>query len=88
LFDPGDPHHAEAVQAVKDRAAARIDQAAHAQEALYEVLTPAQKTHLQQLSAQRRERVRQRLQQRGARRGRTQPSGQTGEGAGTSPSGQ
>ena len=72
LFDPGDPNHAQAVQAIKDRAVSRIDQAAHAQQALYEVLTPAQKTQLQQLVAQRRAQMQERLQQRhehGARRG-------------------
>lgn len=85
LFNPGDPNHAQAVQAIKDRAVARIDQAAHAQEALYEVLTPAQKAQLQQLLTQRRERMRQRLQQRAARRGEAQQSGQTGAGASASP---
>ena len=69
LLNPGDPNHGQAVQAIKDRAVARIDQAAHTQQALYEVLTPAQKTQLQQLITQRRDRLRQRLQQRGARRG-------------------
>ena len=49
LLNPGDPKHGQAVQAIKDRAVARIDQAAHAQQALYEVLTPAQKMQLQQL---------------------------------------
>jgi Spy/CpxP family protein refolding chaperone len=88
LFDPGDSHHAEAVQAIKDRAVARIDQAAHAQEALYEVLTPAQKARLQQLATQRRERTRARLQQRGAQRGGAQQSGQTGAETGASTSGQ
>jgi Spy/CpxP family protein refolding chaperone len=77
LFDPADPHHNEAVQAIKDRAVARIDQAAHTQQALYEVLSPAQQTRLQQLIKQRRERMRERQQQRGAR-----------DGAGASPSGQ
>ncbi len=74
LFDPGDAHHAEAVQAIKDRTVARIDQAAHTQQALYEVLTPAQKTHLQQLVSQRRERIRGRLQQR--EQGHGGPQGQ------------
>lgn len=71
LLDPGDPHHAAAVQAAKDLAVARIDQAAHTQQALYEVLTPAQKTRLQQLVAQRREQMRERLQQREQRAQRT-----------------
>lgn len=72
LFDPGDPNHAQAVQAIKDRAVSRIDQAAHTQTALYEILTPAQKSQLQQLVAQRRQRMQERLQQRrerGERRG-------------------
>lgn len=86
LFNPGDPQHSQAVQAVKDRLVARIDQAAHTQQALYEVLTPAQQTRLQQLVTQRRERMRQRLQQRGER-GAQQP-GQGGDGAGAAPSGQ
>lgn len=88
LFNPGDPQHAQAVQAIKDRAAARVDEAAHAQESLYQVLTPAQKTQLQQLLTQRRERARQHQQQRGARRGAAQQSGPAGEGAGASPPGQ
>ncbi|HTT05054.1 MAG TPA: hypothetical protein VMF64_07170 [Steroidobacteraceae bacterium] len=87
LLNPGDPGHSQAVQAAKDRAVARIDQAAHTQQALYEVLTPAQQGQLQQLVAQRRERMRQRLQQRGARGG-AQQSPQAGEGAQASPPGQ
>ena len=93
LLNPGDPQHSQAVQAVKDRAVARIDQATREQQALYEVLTPAQQTRLQQLLTQRRERMRQRLQRRGARAGAPQSgqsdqTGQSADGAGTSPSGQ
>jgi len=58
LFNPGDPQHGAAVQAMKDRATARIDQDARTQQALYEVLTPAQKDRLQQLIAQHLERLR------------------------------
>jgi Spy/CpxP family protein refolding chaperone len=68
LLNPGDPQHAAALQAIKQRADARIDQAARTQQALYDVLTPVQKTRFQQLVAQRRERMDQRMQQRGARR--------------------
>jgi Spy/CpxP family protein refolding chaperone len=85
LFDPGDPHHSQAVQATKDRAVARIDQAAHAQQALYEVLTPAQKTQLQQLVAQRRERMQQRLQRQGERGTRRGGEAQGQDGADTRP---
>jgi Spy/CpxP family protein refolding chaperone len=72
LFDPASAQHTQAVQAIKDRAVARIDQAAHTQQALYQVLTPAQKTHLQQLIARRRARMQERLQQR---------AGEAGQGA-------
>jgi Spy/CpxP family protein refolding chaperone len=65
LFDPGDPQHAAAVQAMKERVTARIDQATRTQQALYEVLTAEQKTHLQQLVAQRRQHMGERRQQRG-----------------------
>jgi Spy/CpxP family protein refolding chaperone len=62
LVNPGDPNHARAVQAAKDRAADRVQRATQTQQALYDVLTPAQKTQLAQIFAQRRTR----LQQRGA----------------------
>lgn len=65
IFNPGDPRYARAVQAAKDRAAARIQQATDTQQALYNVLTPAQKTQLSQIFAQRQERRQQRRQQRG-----------------------
>ncbi len=60
LRNPGDPNYARAVQAAKDRAAARIQRATQTQLALYNVLTPAQKTQLTQIFAQRRARLQQR----------------------------
>lgn len=60
LLNPGDPDHARAVQAAKDRAVDRIERATQTQQALYNVLTPAQKTQLTQMFAQRRERLQRR----------------------------
>lgn len=60
LLNPGDPNYARAVQAAKDRAVDRIERATQTQQALYNVLTPAQKTQLTQILAQRRERMQQR----------------------------
>jgi Spy/CpxP family protein refolding chaperone len=63
LLNPADPDHARAVEAVKGRAVDRIQRAAQTQQALYNVLTPAQKTQLAQLFAQRRARMQQRGEQ-------------------------
>ena len=65
LLNPGDPGHAAAVQAAQDRAVARIQRANQVQQNLYDVLTPQQKTRLTQMLAQVRQRVQQRLRERG-----------------------
>ncbi len=76
IVNPGDPNYARAVQAAKDRAAQRIQRATQTQQALYNVLTPAQKRQLTQIFAQRRQRMQQRMQQR------TQRAAQRGAGRG------
>ncbi len=83
LLDPGDPNHARAVQAAKDRAAQRIQLASQTQQSLYDVLTAEQKAKLTQTFAQMRTRMQQRAggrgrDDRGASRDRhtQQPDGQ------------
>ncbi|HEX4025732.1 MAG TPA: hypothetical protein VHX52_13670 [Steroidobacteraceae bacterium] len=81
LINPGDPNHARAVQAAKDRASQRIQQASQTEQDLYNVLTAQQKTQLTQTFAQMRTRMQQRAarsgQDRGARGRRgEQPGGQ------------
>ncbi|MGH8207010.1 MAG: Spy/CpxP family protein refolding chaperone [Steroidobacteraceae bacterium] len=65
LLNPGDPNHARAVQAARDRAAQRIEVASATQQNLYNVLTPQQKTQLTQHFAQMRTRMQQRRAARG-----------------------
>jgi Spy/CpxP family protein refolding chaperone len=66
LINPGDPDHAHAVQAAKDRAAQRIDRAEQTEQNLYNVLTAQQKTRLTQMFAQMRARMQQREAARNA----------------------
>lgn len=73
IVNPGDPNYARAVQAAKDRAAQRIQQASQTQQALYGVLTPAQKTQLTQILAQRQARMQQREQRAAGRRAQRGP---------------
>ncbi|HTW75979.1 MAG TPA: Spy/CpxP family protein refolding chaperone [Steroidobacteraceae bacterium] len=81
IVNPGDPNYARAVQAAKDLAVQRIQQATQTQQALYAVLTPAQKTQLSQIFAQRRAR-RQQFEQRAAgRRSGSAPRGGAPDGA-------
>ena len=76
LINPGDPNHAHAVQAAKDRAAQRIERASRTEQNLYNVLTADQKTRLTQMFAQMRTRMQQREAARNAREpGATPPRG-------------
>ena len=60
LGDPGDPKHAEAVAAAKERAAARIDAVVTLQNQVYAVLTPEQKARLPGILADMQARIAQR----------------------------
>lgn len=76
LLNPGDPGHASALQAAKEHAAERLQRAAELQQRLYEVLTPEQKTQLNQLFA----RAQTRLQQRSEHPRSEHPRDQAGGG--------
>lgn len=52
LLDPSEAGHAQAVQEAKDRAVARIEQAAQLQQRLYQILTPQQQQRFKQMLAQ------------------------------------
>jgi len=60
LINPGDPNHAQAVQAAKDRSAQRIQRASQTEQDLYDVLTAQQKTRLTQMFTQMRTRMQRR----------------------------
>ena len=60
LANPGDPKYAAAVQAAKQRASDRIQQASDLRLKLYNVLTADQKAQLSKLIADRRARLAER----------------------------
>jgi Spy/CpxP family protein refolding chaperone len=64
LANPADPNHANAVEAAKRRAVARIQQMSDLQQRVYAVLTPAQQAKLPQVLADLRQK---RAERRGAR---------------------
>jgi Spy/CpxP family protein refolding chaperone len=77
LINPGDPDHARAVQAAKDRAAQRIERSEQTEQNLYNVLTAQQKTRLTQMFAQMRTRMQQREAARNAGPGAAAGQGAT-----------
>jgi len=62
LANPGDPQHAAAVQAAKQRAADRIQHRSDVEQKIYGVLTPAQQAKLPQLLAAMQQHMSQHMQ--------------------------
>jgi Spy/CpxP family protein refolding chaperone len=65
LGNPGDPHHAAAVQSAEKRAADRVQHRSAIDQQIYAVLTPAQQAQLPKLLADMQQRMAQHADQDG-----------------------